>query len=127
MIARLLVVEDNPHNMKLMRLILEDAGYEVIPASDAEEALAALALEDPDVVLLDIGLPAMDGITFARVLRRDPRTRGLPLIAVTALAMKGDRETALAAGFDEYLTKPIDRTLLLKAIERRLPPREASP
>lgn len=123
--ARLLVVEDNAQNMKLIRLILEDADYEVIPAADAEEALAALALEDPDAVLLDIGLPAMDGLTLARILRGDPRTRALPLIAVTALAMKGDRERALASGFDEYVTKPIDRALLLSLLDRILAARRA--
>lgn len=118
--ARLLVVEDDPQNMKLARLILEDAGYEVLPASDAEEALATLALEDPDAMLLDIGLPTMDGIALARLLNKDARTANIPLIAVTAFAMRGDRERALAAGFVDHITKPIDRTALLIAIERAL-------
>lgn len=117
---KILVVEDNPQNMKLARFLLEDSGHTVIEARDAEEALSALALEEPDVVLLDIGLPAMDGLRLARLLRSDPRTSALPLIAVTALAMKGDRERAMAAGFDEYLTKPIDIASLREAVDRAL-------
>lgn len=120
MSARLLVVEDNPQNMKLTTAILEGEGYTVIPAPDAEEALAALALESPDAILLDIGLPGMDGLTLARILKNDRKTAHLPLVAVTALAMKGDRERALAAGFDEYVTKPIDRPLLIETVARML-------
>lgn len=122
---RLLMVEDNPQNMRLATAMLEDAGYVVIPAPDAEEALAALALETPAVVLLDIGLPGMDGFTLARILRNDERTSRLPIIAVTALAMKGDRERALEAGFDEYVTKPIDREFLLRVIQKALARRTA--
>lgn len=122
MSARLLVVEDNPQNMKLAVAILEGEGYTVIPAPDAEEALAAIALESPDAILLDIALPGMDGLTLAKILKNDAKTAHVPLVALTALAMKGDRERALAAGFDEYLTKPIDRPLLLHTIERMLDP-----
>lgn len=118
--GRVLVVEDNPQNLKLARIILEDEGYSVIAAADAEEAFAALALESPDILVLDVGLPAMDGLTLARLLRADSRTARLPLVAVSAFAMKGDRERALGAGFDAYVTKPLERRLLLSAIETLL-------
>lgn len=117
---RLLLVEDNPQSMLLETTILEDAGYVVIPAPDAEQALAAVALGDPDAIVLDIGLPGMDGLALARILKNDRRTERIPIIAVTAFAMRGDRERAFAAGVDAYVSKPIDRPLLLRAIEDAL-------
>jgi two-component system cell cycle response regulator DivK len=105
---RVLVVEDNERNLKLVRDVLEYAGYEVIAASSGEQGVTLARERLPDLVLMDLHLPAMDGTEALRVLRDDPRTRGIPIVAVTALAMKDDRERALHDGFDGYLEKPIN-------------------
>lgn len=111
------VVEDNPDNRLLFRAILEEQ-YEVAGYETGREALAAFRTNRPDVVLLDISLPEMDGVAMLSKLRADPAMRDLPVIALTAHAMTGDREKFLAAGFDGYVTKPIvDETTLLKAIQ----------
>jgi len=114
------VVEDNPDNRLLVRVILEPL-YEVTEYENGFAALAGLAQQPPDLVLLDISLPEMDGAEVLRRLRAEERFRKLPVIALTAHAMAGDREKYLAAGFDDYVTKPIvDETLLLKAIQKQL-------
>src|ERR1700761_4249326 len=108
----ILVVDDNPTNLKLVCDILECEGYQVFMAVDAEEAWQIMENTRPDLILLDIGLPGMDGLTFTRKLRASEKTRGLIIVAVTALAMKGDEEKAREAGCDGYITKPINtRTL----------------
>jgi two-component system cell cycle response regulator DivK len=107
--ALVLIVEDNPRNLKLARDVLAHAGYEVLEASSAEDGLALVRGERrPDVVLLDIQLPGMDGVQALEELRADPATAGIPVIALTAFAMKTDRERFLAAGFDRYVEKPLD-------------------
>lgn len=114
------VVEDNPDNRLLMQAILEDH-YDVVEYEGGRDALAGFREAPPDVVLLDISLPGMDGTEVLRVMRDDPDLAGIPVIAVTAHAMAGDRERYLATGFDDYLTKPIvDEQVLLEAIARRL-------
>ena len=114
------VVEDNPDNRLLVRVILEDH-YTVTDYENGPDALAGLAREKTDLVLLDVSLPLMDGIEVLRRLRADAALRSLPVVALTAHAMSGDREKYLALGFDDYVTKPIvDETILLKVIERRL-------
>ncbi len=114
------VVEDNPDNRLLLRAILGDA-YDIVEYDNGEDALAAFAHTRPDVVLLDISLPGMDGLEILRHIRGDGALRPLPVIALTAHAMAGDREKYLRAGFDDYLTKPIvDETILLRAIQRLL-------
>ncbi|MDE3054417.1 MAG: response regulator, partial [Gemmatimonadota bacterium] len=106
------VVEDNPDNRLLLRAILGDA-YDIVEYDNGEDALAAFARARPDVVLLDISLPGMDGLQILARIRDDAALRTLPVIALTAHAMAGDREKYLRAGFDDYLTKPIvDETLL---------------
>ena len=116
--TRIAVVEDNPDNRLLVRAILEDR-YGVLEYEDGPCALEGLRTDRPDVVLLDISLPGMDGVTVLREIRRDEALRGLPVIALTAHAMAGDREKYLKEGFDDYLTKPIlDETELTSAIER---------
>ena len=116
--TRIAVVEDNPDNRLLVRAILEDR-YGVLEYEDGPSALEGLRTDRPDVVLLDISLPGMDGVTVLREIRRDEALRGLPVIALTAHAMAGDREKYLKEGFDDYLTKPIlDETELTSAIER---------
>ena len=114
------VVEDNPDNRLLVHAFLDDV-YDVVDYEAGASALAGIARQRPDLVLLDVSLPGMDGPEVLRRLRDDPATAGLPVVALTAHAMTGDREKYLAMGFDDYVTKPIlDEQLLLDAIARRL-------
>ncbi|MDE3151389.1 MAG: response regulator [Gemmatimonadota bacterium] len=118
--ALVAVVEDNPDNRLLLQAIL-GGSYDVDEYDNGEDALIGLARRRPDVVLLDISLPGMDGVEILSRIRADAALRTLRVIALTAHAMAGDREKYLAAGFDEYLTKPIiDETVLMKAIERQV-------
>jgi CheY-like chemotaxis protein len=103
-----LVVEDNDKSQKLFCALLELHGYRPVSARSVAEAVAAAVEQLPVVVLMDIQLPDGDGTSALRALRADPRTAGIPVVAVTAFAMRGDRERLLAAGFDGYVTKPID-------------------
>jgi CheY-like chemotaxis protein len=116
----ILIVDDNPTNTKLLAFILSTRGYEVRTAASADEALATLMLFRPRLILMDIQLPGMDGLTLTRQLKSDPATRDISIIAATAYAMKGDQERALAAGCDGYVTKPIDTRQLPIDIERFL-------
>jgi CheY-like chemotaxis protein len=103
----ILVVEDNERNLKLLRDVLEYAGYDVRVARTAEDGITLAVKEPPDLVLMDLQLPGMDGMEALRRLRENPRTAGIPVVAVTAQAMKQDRERVLEAGFDGYVEKPI--------------------
>jgi CheY-like chemotaxis protein len=105
--AKILVVEDNPLNLELVRDILSANGYEVIEAADGAAGVEIALLEMPDLILMDLQLPGMDGLEATRRLRDDPRTSAIPIVAVTAHAMKGDDEKALAAGCTGFVTKPI--------------------
>lgn len=105
---QVLVVDDTEMNVKLLSVLLAARGYQVQSAASAEEATPLLASKQFACMLLDVSLPGMDGLTFARLLRRDPAYADLVIIAVTANAMKGDMEAALAAGCNAYVTKPID-------------------
>ncbi|HWE60855.1 MAG TPA: response regulator [Chloroflexota bacterium] len=116
----ILVVEDNPVNMRLVRLLLRTHGFGVQEATAGQEALNWLRQERPDLILLDMQLPGLDGFTLAAMLKSDAHTRTIPLVAITAFAMKGDAERVLAAGCDAYLAKPIDDAALLEVIERCL-------
>jgi two-component system, cell cycle response regulator DivK len=107
MTERILVVEDNERNLKLVRDVLEFAGYDVIFARSGEQGVALAREHLPHLVLMDLQLPTIDGAETLRLLREDPRTREVPVVAVTALAMKEDRDRALRAGFDGYIEKPI--------------------
>jgi CheY-like chemotaxis protein len=121
MTPRVLLIDDNPLNLKLARCVLEDAGFFVVSAASAE--LAAEQLRDPlpDLVLVDLALPGIDGLEFARRLRADPRTRSIPIAAMTAFAMQGDEAKARAAGCDLYITKPVDTRLLGARLRGLLP------
>ena len=103
----ILVVEDNERNLKLVRDVLEYAGYDVRVARTAEDGITLAVSEPPDLVLMDLQLPGIDGMEALRRLRESPRTADIPVVAVTAQAMKQDRERALAAGFNGYIEKPI--------------------
>src|SRR5215213_3826999 len=104
----ILIVEDNDKNTKLVRDILQFKGYRTLEAATAAHGIALAAAERPDLILMDIQLPDMDGVAALAALRADARTAPIPVVAVTAFAMPSDRERLLAAGFDGYLAKPID-------------------
>jgi CheY-like chemotaxis protein len=106
--AKILVVDDNPTNLKLVFHVLKFEGHDILNAVDAEEAQIILADTLPDLILMDIALPGMDGLTLTRKLKANERTRHIRIVALTAFAMKGDDQKALGAGCDGYITKPID-------------------
>jgi two-component system cell cycle response regulator DivK len=119
--ARILVVEDNEKNMKLLRDVLTATGHEVLEASTGEQALTLARELSPDLVLMDIQLPDTDGVEALARLRSNPLTAAIPVLAVTAQAMKGDRERFIGEGFDAYLSKPIDLDELLTAVATHAP------
>lgn len=121
MSATILVVEDVEDNRELVRLLLESAGYAVIEAHTGQEALDTLATGLPDLVLMDLSLPVLDGWEATRRLRDDARTATLPIVALTAHAMAGDRERVMASGFDGYIAKPIDVGTFLTQVMGYLP------
>ena len=108
MSAKILVVDDNPTNLKLVSDVLAFEGHAILKAVDAEEAQLVLTDTLPDLILMDIALPGMDGLTLTRKLKTDERTRHIRIVAITAFAMKGDDQKAFSAGCDGYITKPID-------------------
>lgn len=105
---KVLLIEDNDKNRKLVKILLKAKGYEIIEAITGEEALNCLQTCKPDIILLDIQLPNMDGLTLAKKIKSQPETKDIPIIAVTAYAMKGDKEKMLDSGCDAYISKPID-------------------
>ena len=114
---KILLVEDNELNRDMLSRRLERRGYEVLVAVDGSEAVAAATRERPDLILMDISLPVMDGCEAMRQIRGTPETSAIPIIALTAHAMPGDRDEALAAGADDYDTKPVELPRLLQKIE----------
>lgn len=108
MAVRVLIVDDNPTNLKLASDVLASEGFAVDSARDAEEARRLLAQRLPDMILMDIALPGMDGLTLTRLLKAESRYASIPIVALTASAMRGDEERALAAGCSGYITKPIN-------------------
>lgn len=115
--ATILVVEDNPDNLELVTEILEDEGYTIIGAGSAEEGIKKLREGGVDLVLMDVGLPDMDGLEATRIVKSDLKLDKIPIVALTAYAMKGDKEKVLGAGCDGYLTKPLDEGELLEMIQ----------
>ena len=122
MATRILLVEDNEMNRDMLSRRLERRGYEVLLALDGAAGVAVARELRPDLVLMDIGLPVMDGYAATRALKADPATRVIPVIALTASAMVGDREKCFAAGCDDYDTKPVELSRLLGKIEALLGP-----
>lgn len=116
----ILMIEDNEQNRYLATFLLERRGHRVVSACSGPEGIAQAARERPDVVLLDIQLPEMDGYAVAAALRRNPDLAGVPILAVTSYAMTGDREKALAAGCTGYLEKPIDPDTFVDDVERHV-------
>ena len=123
--AKVLVVEDNPANMTLATFLLESADHTVVKARDAEAGVALAASERPDLILMDIQLPGMDGLQATAILKADASTRDIPVIALTALAMKGDEERIRGAGCDGYIAKPLSYKDFLLTISRELEKRVA--
>ena len=118
--TRILVIDDSPINLRLATSLLEARGYEVYQAMDSHSALLSLERSLPSLILMDLGLPGIDGFTLTRRLKADRRFRRIPVVAVTALEMLGDRQAALAAGCDGYICKPLDTRRLATQIQHWL-------
>jgi two-component system cell cycle response regulator DivK len=114
---QILIIEDNPSNLKLARICLEKDGYEVLTATDAEEGLAVLKKTIPDMILMDLQLPGMDGLQLTSLLKKNPTTKNIIVLAVTAYAMKGDELRASSAGCDGYIAKPFNIRTLASTIK----------
>ncbi len=121
--ARILVIEDTPANLELVKILLESAGHPVLSACTAEPGLLLAASERPDLILMDISLPGMNGLEATRRLKANPATAHIPVAALTAHAMQGDEESALAAGCAAYLTKPINTRTFVQQVTELLPAR----
>jgi CheY-like chemotaxis protein len=119
---KILVVEDNDMNMQLVEFLLEEGGYTIVKATSGEEALSITrdAGTAPDLILMDIHLPGMDGLSVVRAMKQDERTARIPILALTAHAMRGDKDRFLEAGCDGYISKPIDVKTFIAAIEQYL-------
>jgi CheY-like chemotaxis protein len=122
--TRVLVAEDNAVNRELLRELLETRGHSVIEACNGQEALEMIEQSRPDLLLLDISMPVLDGFATVRKIRENPELSALPVLAVTAYAMQGDQDNVLNAGFDGYLSKPINARDLANELERLLRKRE---
>jgi two-component system cell cycle response regulator len=120
--ARVLVVEDQPENLELMVYLLQAFGHETLTAGNGAEGVAAVTQGRPDLVVMDLQMPVMDGYEAAKLIKADPVVSAIPLVAVTAYAMVGDRERIMACGFDGYMTKPIDPQTFVRELERHLAP-----
>lgn len=118
--SRILVADDNEASRELIREVLEMSGYDVVEAADGADAVERARENPPDLVLVDIQMPRLDGYGVLRELRADPRLAGLHVVALTAFAMQGDRERALDAGFDGYITKPVEIAALRREIRKHL-------
>jgi two-component system, cell cycle response regulator DivK len=125
-VRKLLYIEDNEDNLYMLQLRFDVlGGYEIASTSDGAAGIAMAAAEPPDLILMDLNLPEIDGWEAARRLKADPATRDIPIIALTAHAMAGDREKAIAAGCDDFETKPVEFDRLLTKIERVLAAKES--
>lgn len=118
--ARILIVEDNAANLKLAVTILRHAGHETFDAANGEEGVAVARRELPDLILMDVQMPGMNGLEATRLLKQDPATAAIPVLGLTAFSMKGDAERILAAGCDAYLPKPYSHTQLTEAVANLL-------
>jgi two-component system cell cycle response regulator DivK len=122
-----LLVEDNPHNRKIFSGMLTHSGFEVVEAEDGQQALDAVAKSLPDVILMDLSIPGVDGWEVTRRLKADARSQPVPIIALTAHAMRGDEERARAAGCDHYLAKPISPKKVVEEVRKILKMEPAAP
>lgn len=122
--TKILLVEDNEMNWDMLSRRLRRRGFEVVVATDGQKALELASSESPDLILMDMGLPVLDGWEATRRIKQASETQAVPIIALTSHAMRGDREKAISAGCDDYDVKPIDFPRLLEKIEQLLQPRE---
>ena len=122
MVARVLLVEDNAANLALMQYLLQASGYTILTATAGREGVVVAQRESPDVILMDLQLPIMNGYEAARLVKEVPALRGVPIIAVTAFAMVGDRDKILARGFDGYIAKPITPERFVSEVEGFIAP-----
>jgi two-component system cell cycle response regulator DivK len=120
MSATILVIEDTPANMKLTAMLLRKSGYEVLEATTASQGIGLAFRFLPELILMDIQLPIMDGLTATKILKTNPTTAGIKIVALTAFAMQGDKERMLAAGCDGYISKPIDYRSFLSQVRETL-------
>jgi two-component system cell cycle response regulator DivK len=123
--AKILIIEDNPTNMKLTAMLLARVGHEVLQAVDAETGIALALADHPELILMDLQLPGMDGLAATVRLKQSPATASIPIIALTALAMKEDQGKALAAGCDAYIAKPLRYQELYAAVNKLLTDKQA--
>ncbi|HZP42901.1 MAG TPA: response regulator [Candidatus Binatia bacterium] len=122
MAKRILVVEDDPDNRRIVVKVLTREGYETLEAGDGRAAVTLAQAERPDLILMDLGIPHVDGLEASRQLKADPRSADIPIIALTARAMRGDEERARRAGCDEYLAKPCRPETIRQTVRRLLEP-----
>jgi CheY-like chemotaxis protein len=115
--GRILVIEDNPTNLELVTYLLSAFGHAAVPARDGEAGIEAALASKPDLILCDLAMPKLDGYAVARRLKSDPSTKSIPLVAVTASAMVGDKDKVYASGFDGYIRKPIDPETFVGEVE----------
>ena len=118
--AKILVVEDNEKNRILIKDVMEYYGHEVVEAADGAAGVRLAKEHKPDLILMDIQMPVMDGMAAAKIIKSDPETKGIRMIAITSLAMKGDKERFIEAGFDDYIAKPIDTRKLPEIVKQCL-------
>lgn len=123
----ILIVDDNDTNRRLCRAILEQIGYQTREADNGMAGLQSVRMELPELILLDVQMPVMDGVETLNRLKADPATRGIPVVALTSYAMKGDRERFLAEGFSDYISKPLDIDIFLEVVRRLALPPVGSP
>jgi CheY-like chemotaxis protein len=117
---KILIVEDNEKNLKLFSVIVRSIGYEALTAMNGEEGVTIAKDKLPDLILMDIQMPLMDGITALNILKSDERTKDIPVIALTSYAMAGNKEKFLGLGFSDYISKPIDKNSFIEVIQRIL-------
>ena len=118
--TKVLIVEDNEKNLKLFKIIIESLGYETLLARDGEEGIKKAKEQIPNLILMDIQMPVMDGVSAKKVLLADERTKDIPVIALTSYAMKGNKERLIEAGFIDYISKPISKESFIEAVEKAL-------
>ena len=116
----ILIIEDNELNMKLVRSLLQLKNFELLEAQDAESGIELAKREKPDLILMDVQLPGMDGLSATQIIRKDPLLKNIPIIALTSYAMQGDEQKAKSAGCTDYITKPIDTRNFLNIVENHL-------
>lgn len=119
--GKILIVDDNPLNLKLMSELLMYEGLDTLQACQAEEAMRLIEREKPQLILMDIALPGMDGISLTKILKTKPETRDITIVAVSAFAMNSDKERAAEAGCDGFITKPIDTRNFIQTLQKFLP------